>query len=182
MALTLRQVVRRSINKYNTIIRDKKYRHRHLILETLYKKRKTHNEPDIIDISEIGLSFDKLSEISKLRESEVLKQLYYLKNEKEILEETLEKKISHTSYYYISQAGIASYIDDKYLTKGTKEFWENTYDVVKNLSTLILLIFAIITFAGNWKASKKNENEIETLKLELKQIRDSMHSKANRKN
>lgn len=182
MALTFRLLVKRYINKYNTLIRAKKYRHRHLILKTLYKKRKSHGEPDIIDISDIGLSFDKLSEISKLRESEVLQQLYYLKNEKEILEKILEEKISHTSYYYISQAGIASYSDDKYLTKGTKEFWENTYDVAKNLSTLILLIFAIITFAGNWKASKKNENEIETLKLELKQIRDSIIAKANRKN
>lgn len=70
MALTLRQVVRRYINKYNTIIRANKYRHRHLILESLHKKRKAHNEPDIIDISDIDLSFDKLSEISKLRESE----------------------------------------------------------------------------------------------------------------
>jgi hypothetical protein len=148
----------------------KKYRNRHLILKTLQDRRQEGEGPNRLDISEVALTFSELVEKCRLTESELVEQIHYLKNTDEVIEE----EIINDFYYFISQAGTAAYYDNKYLNKGKKELLENTYDVLKNLSTIILLLIAIITFTGNWISSKDNKSEIDTLKFELKQIKDSI--------
>ena len=156
------------------MIKTKKYRNRHLILKTLQDRRQEGSGPNMLDISEVALTFTELVKESQLTESEVVEQIHYLKNENEVIEE----EIINDYYYFISQAGTASYYDHKYLTRGRKEFWENTYDVLKNLSTIILLLIAIITFAGNWISSKENSVEIKALKTEMRQLKDSIKTKS----
>jgi len=125
----------------------------------------------MLDISDIALTFTELVGECRLSESEVMQQIHYLKNENEIIEE----EILNDYYYFISQTGTASYYDQKYLTKGKKEFWENTYDILKNFSMFILLLIAIITFAGNWISSKKTSSEIDIIKKEIKELKDSIN-------
>ena len=151
---------------------NKKYRNRHLILKTLQDRRQEGEGPNMLDMSEIALTFSELVEKSRLTDSELVEQIHYLKNADEVIEE----EIINDFYYFISQAGTAAYYDKKYLNKGKKELLENTYDVLKNLSTIVLLLIAIITFTGNWVSSKDNKSEIDTLKFELKQIKDSIRT------
>ena len=153
------------------MIRHKKYRNRHLILKILQDRRQEGEGPNMLDMSEIALTFAELVNECRLSESEVMKQIHYLKNEDEIIED----EILDDYYYFISQSGTASYYDQKYLTKGKKEFLENIYDFLKNLSMIILLLIAIITFAGNWISSKNNSSEIGILKKEIKELKDSIN-------
>lgn len=53
---------------------------------------------------------------------------------------------------------------------------DNIYDVLKNVSTFILLLLAVISFIGNWVSNSKKNQEIENIKIELKHLKDSLHN------
>ena len=110
---------------------------------------------------------------SGLQEDDLIQQIRYLVNEKEINETEFE----YSRYYYsISDAGAAAYHDKKNLNKGRKEYLDNIYDVLKNVSTFILLLMAVITFIGNWVSNSRKNQEIEKIIIELKHLKDSLHN------
>lgn len=150
------------------MILKKKYINRHEILRTLIVRRKDNENPNNLDVRDIALSWRKLVEKSNLSETEIIQQIYYLKNGNEIVETDFDE---YNLYYHISRIGMASYYDKKYLNQRKKEFEDNIYDVLKILSTAILLILAIITFRNNWIISNKNESEIEILKKEVLKLK-----------
>lgn len=152
---------------------NQKYTSRHELLKTLQTRKNQKWAPDNIDIRDTSLEFDKLTENSGLQETDVIQQIRYLINEKEINEAEFEYS---RLYYSISDSGTAAYHDQKYLTKGRKEYLDNIYDVLKNVSTFILLLLAVITFIGNWISNSRKNQEIENIKIELKHLKDSLHS------
>ncbi|MNP98420.1 hypothetical protein D3C85_110380 [compost metagenome] len=144
----------------------KKYINRHRILETLQSHYEEHWNPNCDEI-DISLSFTGLTKHSKLSEQEVREQLPYLKSEKEI--DYFE--IEYSSYYIISDNGKVNLYDKKHYYVGRKMFYEEIYDMVKNISAILLLIIAIITFANNLIDTKNNKKELENLKTEIKNIK-----------
>lgn len=151
------------------MFRAKKYRNRHHILKTLEDFKVNEARIDATDWMELSLDFPQLVTKSNLTEQEVIEQLQYLINEKEIHEEELRPL---DSIYIISKAGTVAYYDKKYLNLGFREFLNNSYDVLKNLSTAILLFFAVISFTTNHIETKKNKTEIENLKNEIKNLKE----------
>lgn len=152
---------------------NKKYSSRHQLLKTLQERKDEKWAPDNIDIRDTALEFDKLIENSGLPETDVIQQIRYLINEKEINETEFEYS---RCYYSLSGSGTASFHDRKHLSKGRKEYLDNMYDVLKNVSTFILLLLAVITFIGNWISNSKKNQEIENIKIELKHLKDSLHT------
>lgn len=152
------------------MFRVKKYRIRHAILKTLEHHRTNAKRNDLTDWMEEALDFSELVAKSHLTEQDVSEQLYYLINEKEIFDEELRPL---DIIYRISSTGIAAFYDKKYLNIGMREFLNNSYDILKNISTAVLLIFAIVTFVSNYLETKKNKNEIELLKNEIKDLKRS---------
>lgn len=150
------------------MFRAKKHRNRHHILKTLEDYRTNDERIDLTDWLESSLDFPELVTKSNLTEQEVIEQLQFLINEKEIHEEELRPL---DCVYIITKAGTVAYYDKKYLNLGFREFLNNSYDVLKNLSTAILLIFAIISFTTNHIETTKNKAEIENLKNEIKTLK-----------
>jgi hypothetical protein len=146
-----------------------KYINRHKILGTLYNKYSQDYSPNIIDIKEISLTFGELVTHSKLAEYQVQEQIDFLCDANEIS----SNEENFTDYYSIPRKGIISYKDEKYLYTGRKEFWNDTYDIVKTISTIILLIIGLATFVLNLIETKQNKNEINNIKMELHNMRDS---------
>lgn len=152
---------------------NKKYSSRHQLLKTLQERKDEKWAPDNIDIRDTALEFDKLTENSRLQETDVIQQIQYLINEKEINETEFEYC---RRYYSISDTGTAAYYDQKHLTKGRKEYRDNIYDVLKNVSTFVLLLLAVITFIGNWISNSRKNQEIENIRIDLKHLKDSLRS------
>lgn len=144
----------------------KKYINRHRILETLQIYHNEHWSPDCDEI-DISLSFTELIKHSRLNEQEVREQLPYLKHEKEIN----YFEIDYSSYYAISKKGTVDLYDKKHYNFGRKMFNEEIYDMLKNISTILLLIIALITFVNNLIDTKNNKKELENLKTEIKNIK-----------
>lgn len=149
-----------------------KYTSRHQLLKTLQERKDEKWSPDMVDIRDIALPYHKLESSSGLSENQVVEQIQYLINENEII----KKEIKYDWYYYISDMGSASYYDSKYPSKGKKEYLDNIYDILKNVSTFLLLLMAVITFIGNWVSNSKNNAEIEKIKTELNQLKDSIQN------
>lgn len=155
------------------MFRAKKYTNRHIILKTLEEHYRI-NYIEIDDWILYGLDFSELVSKSNLTEQEVNEQLHCLINEKEIIDEELRRL---DILYIISPAGIAAFYDKKYLDIGRKEFLNNSYDILKNISTAILLILAVYTFASNFIENRKNKIEIESLKHEVRELKKISKSK-----
>ncbi len=146
-----------------------KYLNRHKILKTLYKKRIKEESPNTINTVELSLTFSQIAINSNLPEAKIIEQIEFLINEKEIskIEESFD------TYYFITDKGSISYHDEKYLDNGEKEFWTTSYDIIKTISTLVLLIMAVIVFILNFLDTKQNKKDIDVIKTELQNIKDS---------
>jgi hypothetical protein len=160
-------VILEKIKPMQLLIR-KKHIHRHRILKALQEYYDNHWMPDLGDV-DVSLSFSELVEICKLSEKQVREQLPFLQRENEV--GYLE--INYSSYYYISNEGTISLYDKKHYSVGTKMFLEEIYDMVKNVSAILLLLIAMITFTINLIDTKNNKKEIQTLKTEIERIKKS---------
>lgn len=143
-----------------------KYVNRHLILKTLQKHYSEHDSPNATQI-DVSLSFSKLVEKSKLKESQIIEQLPYLQKEKEIS----DFDIDFSSFYIIEQEGRVAYYDKKHFSIGRKMFRDEIYDTVKTISAIILLIIGIITFIINFTETKDNKKKIENIQKEIQSIK-----------
>ncbi|NCT93124.1 MAG: hypothetical protein GXC72_01765 [Chitinophagaceae bacterium] len=145
-----------------------KYRIRHNLLGLFYDKYFEGNSPNA-DVYDTSLTFSQLEEISGLSTEKLIKTIDYLKEAEELYVEEMD----YIDLYLITLKGRAAYHDEKYLYNGKKAFLNDTYDVIKTLSAIVLLVIAIITFIQNSIDIKKNKKEIESLKIEINQIKAS---------
>ncbi|MEJ5995234.1 hypothetical protein WG904_12470 [Pedobacter sp. Du54] len=151
----------------------KKYIHRHKILLTLQASFDKNYRPDAQNSSEYDLSWSELSEKSGLNDDELKKQIYFLMKS----EEVFDNETNYSSSYLILHEGTKSLFDEKYLNIGRKEFKDNLFDWLKIVSGFVLLLIAIITFGMNLFLTSKNNKEIETMKSEIKIIKESAKKK-----
>lgn len=147
---------------------NRKYLHRHKILGALQIKLDEGGRPDAMP-EDIELSYRMLIEKSGLTEQEVLKQLDHLSQEDEI---NIEER-NFNLCYLILRKGTIAYHDAKYLNLGWKSFIDSAYDIGKTISVFFLLILAIATFLSNRFEMKQNKKEMEQMKVDIKNIRDS---------
>lgn len=152
---------------------SQKYTHRHKILGTLNWKLDEGYSPSAM-LNEIALTLSSLSNKSGLTEKEIIRQIDYLNLEGEIDITELD----YTSYYLILDKGTAAYNDDKYLQLGWKNFLDNTYDIVKIISAIVLLIIATSTFILNIIDTKHNKKEIQELRNDVRNIKDSLNKRS----
>lgn len=146
---------------------NKKYKNRHIILETLQRRYEEVYNPTMQD-GELEIDFKHLVEYSKLTNNEVYEQLDYLHLENEISIDEIQFQI----YYIILRNGSKAYYDKKYITIGIKEFHNNFYDILKNISSVILLIIAIITFILNSFATIKLKEQVSKLQIEVQTLKN----------
>jgi len=141
----------------------KKHLVRQKILESLQSKLSIYDGQE--HLGNIELTLKELANVSNLTEEQVLQQVDYLSEIQEI-------NISWSQgvqSFIILKNGTISFFDKKHLYKGRKEFWNDTYDVIKTLSAAILLIIAVTTFVMNIFDTRQNRKDIETIKAELQQ-------------
>jgi len=146
---------------------NKKYRNRHLFLKTLQLYFEKNDRPDQHTFEEVSLTFSKLVELSNLTEKEIYEEMDYLEKEGEI---NIEQTEHFSTFYFISRNGTIAYYDKKYLNLGKKEFLNDTYDILKNISAIILLVIAVITFIINFLDTRKNKKEIEQIKVKVEKL------------
>lgn len=151
-----------------TMLIKNKYRRRHRLLKIFYNKFFEGDSPNA-DVFDTCLTFYELEELTNLSKEMLIKEIDYLIEAKEINSEDID----HTLLYFITLKGRSVYHDRKYIYSGKKEFWNDSYDIIKTLSAVILLIIAIFTFIQNSIDIKQNKQEIEKLKNEVIQIKDS---------
>ena len=146
-----------------------KYKIRHKILKELsdfFDKNKKMNSTITdyyIHTNEIIASFHK-----KYDEEEIWQNLEFLTETKEI-GCTFKSKDSN---FYILASGRLSYFDKKYLEIGANEFWTITYDRIKTIGYIILLFIAIYTFFANISQTKKNESDLNNIKIEIDKLKN----------
>jgi len=150
---------------------NSKFRHRHKILGTLQERLDSENHPNAMP-EDIELTFSTLVDKSGLSESEVLKQIDYLRSEEEI---DINERNNYSMSYVILRKGTVAYFDDKYLRLGWKNFLENVYDIVKIISAIVLLAIATSTYISNIIDTKKNKKEIQKMQDDIKAIKDSVN-------
>ncbi len=151
------------------ILINRKHQICHKILHTLSKYNDDNHSPGVIDAKEFSLLFSELVERSNLNENDVSYQLDYVIYEQEVF--TFEQDFN--DYYYITQKGKIAYNDKKHLTIGRREFWNDTYDIIKTISAIVILIIAVITFINNLIETKENKKEIKSVKIELQKLKES---------
>lgn len=148
----------------------RKYKNRHKILKALQNKYAQDYRPDIVVINEIELTFTELVTSTNLTEQQVYEQIDFLIKEQEVS----ENEDNFSSNYRITKKGTVAYFDSKYLCLGRKEWRTNIYDWIKTISTIVLLLIAIFSFALNIIDARKNETEIDKIKIELQKMKDSL--------
>lgn len=128
--------------------------------------------PDVILERELALTFSAIGSKTGLSDEVVSNHLYILK---EVGDIRLFEEDDYNEYYIITTAGIAAVHDGKYLEIGKKEFGLEFDNVLKRVSTIILLLIAIITFIFNLVQTYKNKTEIDQLKKQVDSIGLSKH-------
>jgi len=146
---------------------NRKYKNRHLFLEALQLYLEKNDRPDAYALEDFSLTFPKLVELSNLTEKEIYGQIDYLEKEGEI---NIEHTKDYSTFYFISKNGTIAYYDKKYLNLGKKEFLNDLYDIIKNISAIILLVITIISFIINFLDTQKNKEEIEQIKVKVEKL------------
>ena len=77
------------------------------------------------------------------------------------------------SKFCILKEGRISYIEEKYVLLGRNELRNYIYDVLKIISTAILLFIATYTFIQNIYQTQLNKKDIKQLKEELHKIKST---------
>ncbi|KQO22668.1 hypothetical protein ASF10_09885 [Flavobacterium sp. Leaf82] len=155
---------------------QKRFKIRHEILKKLFEKNQLGNSPNASHISDIALTWTQLIKVENLSENEILEQIYYLKNQNEVK----EKEDDNFEYYYwISNIGIDSFYNYKYLNEGKKESRENYFNKVRNWSITILLIIAVVTFLTNIFVKIKNNSDLENLQNEVNKLKVEVNKQKN---
>jgi hypothetical protein len=141
----------------------RKYLVRHKILETLQERLSQFDGQEDLNIEEIELTLQELSHASHVSEKEILEQTDFL-NEIEEIDCYWKQRVQ---YFLILKKGTIAYFERKYLNEGRKEFWNDTYDIIKTVSAVMLLVIAVFTFFMNLIDIRKNNKDIEKIKIEL---------------
>lgn len=147
----------------------RKYLVRHKILETLQERLSQFDGQEHLSIEKIELTLQELSSASHFSEKQILEQIDFL-NEIQELDCNWRQGVQ---YFLVLKKGTIAYFDRKYLYEGRKEFWNDTYDIIKTVSAVMLLVIAVITFVMNLIDTRRNKKDIDNLKIEFKHLKDT---------
>lgn len=145
-----------------------KYIIRHKILEVLQNKMPSFDEKEI-KREQIELSLEEISKILGFSIENIYKNIDHLSEAEEINFFWINNNKLKCA---IARKGTLSVYDRKYINEGRKEFWNNTFDVIKNVSTILILIIAIVTFIINTCATTQNSKDIKIIKTEINNFKD----------
>ena len=143
----------------------KHFKIKYQILEILAKFQDsfpigTSSKDRLLHYSEIEKEFPKISK------HYLLDNLHYLTTTKEIY---CAMELEN-SKFLILEDGRAAYLENKYRSLGRKEFRDYLFDILKIISTTVLLLIAIYTFILNIYETKQNKKDIEKIKNDVKII------------
>jgi hypothetical protein len=149
---------------------NKKYRIRHAILSVLHEKgTKNFEHPDI---EQLEMTAEEVANSTGYSVDEIKAQLDVLHLAEEIDINWRERVMKLLCVV----KGSAALHDEKYLTQGRQEFWNDTYDVVKTVSAIILVSIALGTFILNVVSTRENTRLIEDLNARVDSIQGTLVS------
>lgn len=146
---------------------EEKYKIRHKILEALQTRNSQLKGNGNPQIEEIELTLEEMSDQLNIPIESIHKNTGYLSEIGEIYLNRDKDQLK----FCITKKGIISFYDKTHIIKGRKEFWNNTYDIVKTISAIIFLIIALFTVILNIIDTRQNKREIDSLKNDLYQYR-----------
>lgn len=143
----------------------KHFKVKHQILQILAKHQDSF--PLEIQANNRLLHYNEIEKkISYVNKSFLLDTLHYLTTTKEI-HCTMELD---NSKFLILENGRNSFIENKYQSLGRKELRDYIFDIIKIISTIILLTIAVYSFVQNIYVTKQNKSEIEKLKTDIQKL------------
>ena len=148
-----------------TTFMKKHFKIKHRVLQILAQYQDsfpvgTNSNERLLHYSEIEKNFPNIDK------NFLLDVLHYLTTTKEI-HCSMEFE---NSKFLILQDGRAAYIENKYRSLGRKELRDYIFDILKIISTTILLIIAVYTFAQNIYETKQNSKDIEKIKTDIQKL------------
>lgn len=148
---------------------------RHLLLGILVRSD-TGKVPSDLDAS--ALHFDQIcQQLPKYDRAFLLDNLDFLQSSKLIY---CSMEFDKSKFHILSN-GNHAYNEKRFIREGVKEQMNYLYDIVKNISVIVLLIIGVWSFVLNFVQTRKNTRVIEEHQREIRAIRDSMSKLTQRK-
>ena len=141
---------------------------RHQLLGILVKAdTKTGN----VDIKANSIHFDQIcKQLPKYDRAFVLDNLDFLQANKLIF---CSMQFDKSKFHILSE-GNHAFNERKFLREGVKDQMNYLYDIVKNISVIVLLVIGVWTFFVNMNQTKKNSNTIERQEKRIRTLEDSL--------
>jgi uncharacterized BrkB/YihY/UPF0761 family membrane protein len=155
---------------------DKKYKVRHALLGALQARLSKFGDVSHLsrkEIQHLQMTPEAVSSVTGYLKTDLINQADYLL----LLEEVSIYRTGSNIEMSILAPGSVAYFDSKYLQEGRKVFWSNLFDVAKTISTVVLLIFAVITFITGILRSQRTEEDIRGLKQEVETLKHNQLSR-----
>lgn len=141
---------------------------RHLLLKVLVNGD-TGKVPS--DLNASSIHFDDIcQQLPKYNRAFLLDNLDFLQANKLIYCSMEFDK----SRFHILSNGNHAYNERKFLREGIKEQMNYLYDIVKNISVIVLLVIGVWSFALNLAQTRKNTRMIEEQHSEIRALKDSL--------
>lgn len=154
---------------------NKKYKVRHALLGALQARLSKFDYVSHLSqaqVEQIEMTLEALSGVTGYPKTDLLNQADYLLLLKEV---NISRERSDIRLLILAPGSVA-YFDSKYLQEGRKAFWNNLFDIAKTISTIVLLIFAVITFITGILRSQHTEEDIRQLKQEVENLKHNQLS------
>ena len=143
---------------------------RHLLLGVLIKND-TGTMP--VDLQAGSIHFDQICEqLPKYDRSFLLDNLDFLQTSKLIY---CSMEFDKSKFHILSN-GSHAYNERKFLREGVKDQMNYLYDIVKNISVIVLLIIGVWSFVLNLAQTRRNTRMLEKQQAEIKALKDSLMS------
>jgi len=124
-----------------------------------------------VDLNKNSIHFDQICErLPKYDRTFLLDNLDYLQTYKLIY----CSMQSDNSKFHILSNGNHTFNERKFLQEGVKDQMNYIYDIVKNISVIVLLIIGVWSFVLNFSQTKRNSKMIEQQSGQIKAIKDSL--------
>lgn len=141
---------------------------RHLLLKILVREGAKHKQ---VDSNNNSIHFDNICEmLPKYNRALLLDNLDYLQSNKFIY---CSMQFDNSKFHILSN-GSHAFNEKKFLREGVKEQMNYLYDIVKNVSVIVLLIIGVWSFILNFSQTRRNTKLIEQQSEQIKAIKDSL--------
>jgi hypothetical protein len=143
---------------------------RHQLLEILVEYG---NKKPAVDLTTDSIHFDLIcSKLPSYDRAFILDNLDFLQSNKLIY---CSMEFDNSKFHILSN-GNHAYNERKFLREGIKDQMNYIYDIVKNISVIVLLIIGVWSFFINLNQTRQNSTKIDKQEVRIKAIEDSIRN------